>query len=492
MDPEHKPEASQLDQVKTTDSVHDAKFEEVSTFTEKETKALLRKIDVHLIPFLSLLYLLSFLDRTNIGNAKLFGLEKSLGLQGSQYNVALCVFFITYVLFEVPSNMVLKAWRASMWFPIMMLAWGIVMTLTGLVHNFTGIVVARVFLGITEAGLFPGVNYYITLWYCRRECAFRAAIFFSAATVAGAFGGLLARGINEMDKVGGRPGWAWIFILEGLLTVIVAIIAFWALSDNPKSATFLDERETAEVHYRLANDNDDLADYYDIKFMFHAFADYKIWLQSIAYLGILTPLYSFSLFLPSIISAMGYSAARSQLLSVPPYVLACIVTVLGGYFSDKTGKRAIFLVSFIGVAIIGYILLISTNIPAAQYIGTFLAACGVYPTIPIMVMWNGNNVGGSTKRGVGIAMQIGIGNCGGVIASFVYRNVDRPRYFIGHGVILAFLVMSFTLVVFQMFLLSYINKKRTEQHGDPALYTQDMRRTEMDKGDQATFFRYAI
>lgn len=133
---------------------------------------------------------------------------------------------------------------------------------------------------IMYANSTSGVNYYITLWYCRRECAFRAAIFFSAATVAGAFGGLLARGINEMNGVGGRPGWAWIFILEGLLTVVVAVIAFWVINDNPKTATFLDERETAEVQYRLAHDNDDLADYYDIKFMYHAFGDYKIWLQS--------------------------------------------------------------------------------------------------------------------------------------------------------------------------------------------------------------------
>ena len=155
------------------------------------------------------------------------------------------------------------------------------MTLTGLVKNLNGLIVARIFLGIAESGLFPGVNYYITLWYCRRECAFRAAIFFSAATVAGAFGGLLARGINEMDGLGGKDGWAWIFILEGLLTIVVAIIAFWALADNPKTATFLSEKEIAEVQYRLANDNDDLADHYDIKFMFDAFKDWKIWVQSL-------------------------------------------------------------------------------------------------------------------------------------------------------------------------------------------------------------------
>jgi MFS family permease len=492
---DNKPETLKLDKARSNDSTgNDVKVELVSTFDQQQTKRLLRKIDWHLIPFLSLLYLLSFLDRTNIGNAKIFGLEDSLSMPKSsdQYNIALCVFFITYVLFEVPSNMILKRWRASMWFPIMMLAWGVVMTLTGLVTNFEGLVVARVFLGIAESGLFPGVNYYITLWYCRRECAFRAAIFFSAATVAGAFGGLLARGINEMGGVGGRPGWAWIFILEGLLTIVVAIIAFWALADSPQTASFLTEEESKEVQYRLANDNDDLSHHFDKKFMFHAFADWKIWMQSIAYLGILTPLYSFSLFLPSIIAAMGFSAATSQLLTVPPYVLGCICTVLGGYFSDKTGKRGLFLVCFCCMAIVGYILLISTDVPAAQYIGTFLAACGVYPMIPIMVMWNGNNIGGSTKRGVGIAMQIGFGNCGGVIASFIYRNVDAPRYFLGHGTILGFLILSLIFIILQMIILTRINKKRDEKYGPPENYTADLRRAEMDEGDKASFFRYSV
>ncbi|PBP17630.1 hypothetical protein BUE80_DR011580 [Diplocarpon rosae] len=355
---------------------------EVSTFDAVQTKKLLRKLDWHLVPFLSLLYLLSFLDRTNIGNAKLFGLEASLGLEGLQYNTAL---------------------------------W--------LVTNFRGLVIARVFLGATESGLFPGVNYYITLWYPRKECAFRAAVFFSAATVAGAFGGLLARAINEMSGVGGRPGWAWIFILEGILTVLIAMVAFFVMADNPETATFLTPEETKEVHLRLKQDNDSLAHHFDTKFMMDALTDWKIWMQSVAYIGVLVPLYSFSLFLPSIIRAMGYSDAMSQLLTVPPYVLGCIVTVLGGFYSDKLNKRGVLLVGFTFHAMVGYVLLLSTETPAVQYIGTFMAACGVYPSVPIMVMWNGNNIGGSTKRGVGIAMQIGFGNCGGIISSFMH--VDR-------------------------------------------------------------------
>ena len=126
-----------------------------------------------------------------------------------------------------------------------------------------------------------GVNLYITLWYKRQECAFRAAIFFSAATIAGAFGGLLARGINGMDGVGGKEGWAWIFILEGILTVVIAITAFWAIADSPATAKFLNEEEKKEVTRRLLDDTDGLADYYDIKFMWHALGDYKIWISCV-------------------------------------------------------------------------------------------------------------------------------------------------------------------------------------------------------------------
>ncbi|KAK5046504.1 hypothetical protein LTR84_008307 [Exophiala bonariae] len=461
-------------------------------FTAEQTKALLRKIDLHMIPYLSLLYLLSFLDRTNIGNAKLFGLEKSLGLKGNQYNTALCVFFVTYVLFEVPSNMILKRWRASMWFPIMMIAWGVVMTLMGLVQSFEGLVIARVFLGLAEAGLFPGVTFYITLWYRRRECAFRAAIFFSAATIAGAFGGLLARGINEMNGTAGKPGWAWIFILEGIITVVVAFSAFWFIYDSPSTARFLTKEEKEEVTYRLAHDTDGLADYYDIKFLYAAFKDWKIWLQCFTYLGMVTPVYSFSLFLPSIIAAMGYSAARSQLLTVPPYVFGCLATIAAGYFSDKYNKRAPFLLFHGSIALIGYILLIATHVPGAQYTGTFLAASGVYPMIPILVMWNGNNVGGSVKRGVAIAMQVGTGNCGGIVASFIYRNQDKPRYLVGHGVIIGFISMTLILTVFQYFVLSAINRRRDRDNPKPEEYTQEMKDQERDLGDDASFFRFTV
>lgn len=154
-------------------------------------------------------------------------------MEGLDYNIALAIFFPFYVAAEIPSNMMMKRFRPSIWLTVIMVSWAIVMTCMGLVHNFSGLLVCRSFLGIAEGGLFPGISYFITMWYRRSECGFRMALFFSAATAAGAFGGLLARGISEMEGVGGKPGWAWIFILEGLLTLFIGGFSYWAVNDYP-------------------------------------------------------------------------------------------------------------------------------------------------------------------------------------------------------------------------------------------------------------------
>jgi MFS family permease len=145
------------------------------------------------------------------------------------------------------------------------------------------------------------------MWYRRHECGLRLAIFFSAATCAGAFGGLLARGIIELEGVGGLPGWAWIFILEGLLTFFVAIVAFFYMNDYPQTAKFLTEVEKKEISRRLEEDRSSLADEYGTKYFMHAIKDWKIWVHMFITFGIYTPLYSFSLFLPTIVKTLGYT-----------------------------------------------------------------------------------------------------------------------------------------------------------------------------------------
>jgi MFS family permease len=208
--------------------------------------------------------------------------------------------------------------------------WGITMTFMGFVTSYSGLMAARWFLGMAEAGLFPGVNYYLSCWYKRSEFGLRAAIFFSAAAVSGSFGGLLAAAINKMNGLGGRPGWAWIFILEGILTTLCGFLSFWLVHDFPDSATFLSEQDRARVIRRLALDQQSSAEHeeFQMKYVWAALMDWKTWLGMIIYMGCDMPLYAFSLFLPTIITELGFATTKAQLLTVPPYAASAILVRL--------------------------------------------------------------------------------------------------------------------------------------------------------------------
>lgn len=160
-------------------------------------------------------------------------MERDLNMGGLQYNNALAILFPFYVLAEVPSNIILKRFRPSVWFTIIMVTWSTIMISMGFVKKYSELMVCRALLGFAEGGLYPGVTFLITMWYKRHEVGFRMALFFSAATAAGAFGGLLARGISELEGYGHYAGWRWIFILEGLLTLCVAGCAYWCIHDSP-------------------------------------------------------------------------------------------------------------------------------------------------------------------------------------------------------------------------------------------------------------------
>ncbi|CZT49487.1 related to allantoate permease [Rhynchosporium secalis] len=467
-------------------------------FDAQRTKKLLRKLDWHLVPFLSLLYLLSFLDRTNIGNAKLFKLLPSLGISphSLQYNNALAIFFPFYVAAEIPSNMMMKRLRPSVWLTFIMVAWAICTIGMGFVKNYHGLMAARVFLGIAEGGLFPGVTYYITMWYARHECGLRMALFFSAATAAGAFGGLLAFGINKMDGVGGRPSWSWIFILEGIATLVVAFVAYWAINDYPRTATFLTPEERTEVERRLKADRSSLADEFDLKYAFNALKDWKIYVHMFITIGIYTPLYSISLFLPTIVKNMGYSNEKSQLMTIPPYVCACVFTICTGFFADRAKQRGVFMLAHEASAILGFAMLASSGKPAIQYTGTFFAACGIYPLVPMGVAWNGNNIGGSLKRGVGIAMHVGFGNLGGAISAYCFLPKYSPRFIPGHVTLASTVAMSFVLTAFMTVYLRRENARRNqwaiENNRQPEDYTEEEKTAEREMGDNATFYRYTV
>ncbi|OAQ68887.1 MFS transporter [Pochonia chlamydosporia 170] len=461
-------------------------------------RKLLWKLDLMLIPWLCLLYLICFLDRTNIGNAKIAHLEKDLGMdpKSFKYAATLIIFFISYAMFEALANFLLKRWKPSRFIPSIMIVWGCCMLGMGFVKNWSGLMAARWFLGVAEAGLFPGVNYYLSCWYKRNEFGVRAAIFFSAAALAGSFGGLLAAAIQKMDGLRGIAGWAWIFIIEGLLTIVVGFISYFMVHDFPDEARFLTPEDRARVLLRLKNDKQHSAQHEDFKwdYMWAAIKDWKTYNGMLIYMGPLMPLYSFSVFLPTIIQSMSWTTPdqiiKNQLLSVPPYAVAAVLTVIIGFWSDRAQKRGVFIMSCALIGVVGFIMLIASTNPAVQYAGTFLGAMGIYPPISLTIAWVANNVEGVYKRGIVLGFVIGWGNLNGIVSSVIYRW--PPRYFQGHGTIIAYLIVCmFGGSVLFATLLSIENKKR--RNGERDHWVEGKTEKEINAlGDKRPDFLYTL
>ncbi|KAI4240249.1 MAG: hypothetical protein LQ352_007687 [Teloschistes flavicans] len=469
---EKHPEQTTLDDATKVDKVIPISDSDsgLGAFTGINEKALLRKLDRKLLPAVTILYLLSFLDRSNVGNARVEGMVKDLHMTGNQYLTGLTLYFIGYVLFEIPCNIVLKLTSPKVWLPTLTLTWGIVATSIGVSQSMSGFFAVRFFLGVAESGLFPGVVYYLSMWYRREERQFRISLFFSAASLAGAFGGILAWGIAHMNHVGGAAGWRWIFILEGLLTVLVSLSAYYFIANYPSTAKFLSDDERATINARLKANSDATRDesftWGNVK---QAFGDPKVWLYGLGFHTMSLPLYTLSLFLPTIIKELGYTAAQAQLLTVPPYAVATLMTLGVAIASEKLKLRAAFIMSTSSLAIIGYIMLLAGRKPGVSYAGTILAAAGIYPSTAVVLSWPANNVSGQTKRATANAMQISIGNLGAVLGTQLYRSTDGPRFFVGHGFALGYLAANIVVVGILWIVLKKENEKRDRGERDGRL-----------------------
>ncbi|KAK4194873.1 major facilitator superfamily domain-containing protein [Triangularia verruculosa] len=408
-------------------------------------RKLVRHLDLTLLPWLCFLYLLAFLDRTNIGNAKIDNMTKQVVMSNMGYSATLMIFFVAYASFEAVANVLLKRMRPSIFLPLIMIGWGTCMTAMGFVQNWSGLMAARFFLGVFESGLYPGVNYFISCWYRRDEFALRAALFFSFAALAGSFGGLLAAAISKMDGIGGLAGWRWIFILEGAFTILVAFASFWMVHDFPDTAKFLSEADRARVLFRLTQDKQSSAHHEEFKMLYvwQALKDKKTYLAMIVFMGPIMPLYSISLFLPTIISNLSFTdpsqVIKNQLLSVPPYAAAALVTILVGVFSDRYHKRGIYNMGLACIGILGFILLAASSNAIVQYMGSFFGTIGVYASIPLTIAWVANNTEGSYKRGIVLGLVIGWGNLNGLVSCNLWFGA--PRFLIGHITVIGYLAL---------------------------------------------------
>lgn len=277
-----------------------------------------------------------------------------------------------------------------------------------------------------------------------------------------------------MRGVADLAGWQWIFILEGILTCVVAVAAYFFIHNYPSTATFLSEPERKFIIDRLSATsvgggdalNNETFSWDGVR---QAAKDPKVWLYGAAFHTLSLPLYTLSLFLPTIIKALGYTAAQAQLMSVPPYAIATALTVTLAIFSERTGRRAPFILVSTSIAIVGYIILLTAPVskPAVSYVGTIFAAAGIYPATAIVLAWPANNVSGQTKRATANAMQISIGNLGAVLGTQLYRPNTSPRFYLGHGFAIGYLVANLVVVGTLWYILRKTNAAKVQEaHGE--------------------------
>jgi hypothetical protein len=253
---------------------------------------------------------------------------------------------------------------------------------------------------------------------------------------------------------------------EGLLTVVIALASYFFIHNYPLTAPFLSDAERSFIHTRLKHSSDatnnEAFAWSNVR---AALGDYKCWLYGLGFHTMSLPLYTLSLFLPTIINELGYTAAQAQLLTVPPYAVATILTVIVAILSEKTKKRGSFILASSSFAIIGYIILLTAPVhkPGVSYTGTIFAASGIYPSTAIVLSWPAANVSGQSKRATATAMTITIGNLGAVLGTQLYRPNTSPRWYLGHSFALGYLVMNLAVTSILWWRLNRENMRKEER-----------------------------
>lgn len=448
-------------------------------------------------------------------------MDKDLNLRGLQYNTAVTLFFVPYTLLEVPSNIILKQMKPSHWMSILLFSWGTVMTLMGLVSSYSGLLAGRFFLGVTEAGFFPAATFLLTLWYRRFELQRRMAVFYVAASLAGAFSGLLAFGIEKLDGRAGRAGWQWIFIIEGLVPVALSFIIWKVLPNSPETAAFLTQPERDLLVRRLQDDsgsgqgkatnNDKMGK----KHIIAGLSDWKIWAGVVIFWGNTVGVYGyatrqlvhyahcadihrFTATVPTVINGLGYSSANAQLLTIPIYVFAAIVTIIWAWGSDLTQKRSPWIIGGYSIAIVGFIAQLA--IPHPRYPGVtygflFPVAAGLYCPFTCLVAWVANSLAPSSKRAVGMALLISVGNMGGIMGSNIYLAREKPKYTTGFAASLSMCVAAIAMTFVLRWAYGRENRKRDQllqEHGEEAIRAKYTEEDLLMLGDKSPFFRYTL
>lgn len=452
-------------------------------YTPDEDRTVLKKLDRRLVCFMALLYCLSFLDRSNIGNARIAGLADDLNLSSGQYQWLLLSFYITYILFEWMTLMY-RIVTPHIYISLCILSWGILASLQAVATSFSYLLILRALLGISEAAFGPGVPFYLSFFFRRHELAFRTGLFVSASPLSASFAGALAYVITKVGEHGPISPWRLLFLLEGFPSLLVAVWAWDFVPDGPGLAKWLTPRQREVAVLRLRQEKDGEAEEQgdkknygqgkrgkvNFQEVLQTLKDPKCYLTAFMFFSCNVAFSSMPVFLPTIIQEMGWESITAQGLTAPPYLFAFLVVLTTAYYSDRLQSRSSFIILHSVLATLGYGTIAlsgyykSTN-TTVRYMALYPAAAGFFSAITIIITWTINNQETDSKKGTGMAVLNVIGQMGPLVGTSIFPNEDGPYYVKGMSICAGFMLLVGVLATLLRVVLLRENKKMKQGSG---------------------------
>ncbi|KZF20948.1 MFS general substrate transporter [Xylona heveae TC161] len=447
---------------------------------------------MYLLPFLSLMYFFNSVDRTNLGNAKTDGLDKDLKFKGNEYSLLILLFYIPFGTLDLPLNMLTKKYSARWVLPTLMWVWGSLAMLQCAAKNFGGLLVLRLLLGVCEAGFFAGVVFYFTIFYSRGELGFRVAIFFGCALLAAAFSGLISYGVFQIgDKH--VKGWMWLMIIEGGLTVLIGLFAYFWLPASPSTAWFLNDAEKAAAKARNLRDSSSKVDTkFNLKDCFQIWKDWKFALWCIIAFTYPVAFATTSNFLPQIVQRLGYSVIKTNLWTVAPNAVGFVVLLLFAKSSDYFRERTFHVIIALCISMAGMLILIIIDVlenKGVAYFACFLMAAGSYIPSCLVQSWHNNNNLDENSRAATTGLLVGLGNFAGILSAGTFRVEYAPKYI---PTLIATCICNVIAIVGILILGLWMkaeNRRRNKEQG-VNLEAKDVDTRDLPDGEKSPKFRY--
>ncbi|KAA1083649.1 hypothetical protein PGT21_002504 [Puccinia graminis f. sp. tritici] len=384
-----------------------------------------------------------------------------------------------YILIELPSNLLVRKIGAGRLIPMIVATWGLVTCLQGLVTSYRGLLVARFFLGLVEGGLYPAIVLYLSTFYTRTELQFRIALFWGTICISGAASGLLTYAIIELHGRWGHPGWAWVFLIEGFVTVICGVIGFFILPSSIEKVKILTEAEKALLRSRLEAasstgsnvfSSDISSQHYPTKStmlqVWEACISPHVFFLNIAQFACAGNINSLAYFTPTIVNSFGYSPSTTQLFSVPPFAVAFLFVLGLSYWSDRRQARGLACGISSVIAITGFAVFYASGHDKVRYGSLFLSVPGAYGASPSLSAWTADNSAPHMRKATALALGTMVANSGGLFCVWIFTLGHKPRYSLPTAINLFLAGLIIVCAILNTIWLAHAQKRKVAKRNE--------------------------